>query len=212
MVAKQSRCEENTIVGNYFFIFYDMPHFVRRDIFAFAKVILWLRHSDILFAINTRRANITRLKAVYHCEAIELAVRRIELKKSLAIASAFFWLGWQDSTRQALSLSTIYMSLLLRKRWTIGSNPAEQSKQKNNRHSFVSVIFWLGWQDSNLRMQQSKCCVLPLDDTPILSLLFILIIPKYSNIIKHFNIPKYSNIPKSYLIVKTPPNLIDRRS
>ena len=94
MVAKQSRCEENTIVGNYFFIFYDMPHFVRRDIFAFAKVILRLRHSDILFAINTRRANITRLKAVYHCEAIELAVRRIELKKALAIASAFFWSGW----------------------------------------------------------------------------------------------------------------------
>ena len=25
---------------------------------------------------------------------------------------------------------------------------------------------WLGWQDSNLRMQQSKCCVLPLDDSP----------------------------------------------
>ena len=118
------------IVGNYFFIFYDMPHFVRRDIFAFAKVILRLRHSDILFAINTRRANITRLKAVYHCVAIELAVRRIELKKALAIASAFFWLGWQDSTRQALSLATIYISLLLRKRWTIGSNPAEQSKQK----------------------------------------------------------------------------------
>ena len=40
VVAKQSRCEENTIVGNYFFIFYDMPHFVRRDNFAFAKVIL----------------------------------------------------------------------------------------------------------------------------------------------------------------------------
>ena len=93
MVAKQSRCEENTIVGNYFFIFYDMPHFIRRDIFAFAKVILRLRHSDILFAINTRRANITRLKAVYHCEAIELAVRRIELKKALAIASAFFLVG-----------------------------------------------------------------------------------------------------------------------
>ena len=27
-------------------------------------------------------------------------------------------------------------------------------------------FFWQGWQDSNLRMQQSKCCVLPLDDTP----------------------------------------------
>ena len=73
--------------------FSDIPHFVRRDIFAFAKVILRLRHSDILFAINTRKANITRLKAVYHCEAIELAVRRIELKKALAIASAFFWYG-----------------------------------------------------------------------------------------------------------------------
>ena len=30
---------------------------------------------------------------------------------------------------------------------------------------FVALL-WLGWQDSNLRMQQSKCCVLPLDDTP----------------------------------------------
>ena len=54
MVAKQSRCEENTIVGNYFFIFYDMPHFVRRDIFAFAKVILRLRRSDI---INKHKSN-----------------------------------------------------------------------------------------------------------------------------------------------------------
>ena len=53
VVAKQSRCEENTIIGNYFFIFYDMPHFVRRDIFAFAKVILRLRRSDILFASST---------------------------------------------------------------------------------------------------------------------------------------------------------------
>ena len=39
------------------------------------------------------QGNITRLKAVYHCEAIELAVRRIELKKALAIASAFFLVG-----------------------------------------------------------------------------------------------------------------------
>ena len=29
---------------------------------------------------------------------------------------------------------------------------------------------WLGWQDSNLRMQQSKCCVLPLDDSPVFKL------------------------------------------
>ena len=70
-----------------FIIFSDIPHFVRRDIFAFAKVILRLRRSDILFAINTRRENITRLKAVYHCVAIELAVRRIELKKAIGILS-----------------------------------------------------------------------------------------------------------------------------
>ena len=76
-----------------FIIFSDIPHFVRHDIFAFAKVILRLCRSDILFAINTRKANITRLKAVYHCVAIELAVRRIELKKALAIASAFFLVG-----------------------------------------------------------------------------------------------------------------------
>ena len=30
------------------------------------------------------------------------------------------------------------------------------------------LIKWLGWQDSNLRVQQSKCCVLPLDYIPIL--------------------------------------------
>ena len=75
-------------------------------------MILRLRRSDILFAINTRRANITRLKAVYHCEAIELAVRRIELKKALAIASAFFWWGRTDSnhrseTQQIYSLSPL---------------------------------------------------------------------------------------------------------
>ena len=143
MVAKQSRCEENTIVGNYFFIFYDMPHFVRRDIFAFAKVILWLRHSDILFAINTRRANITRLKAVYHCEAIELAVRRIELKKALAIASAFFWLGWQDSTRQALSLATILCPFCFAKDGLIGSNPAERLNKKIT--DTVLCLLFFGW-------------------------------------------------------------------
>ncbi len=26
---------------------------------------------------------------------------------------------------------------------------------------------WLGWEDSNLRIQVPKTCVLPLDDTPI---------------------------------------------
>ena len=39
---------------------------------------------------------------------------------------------------------------------------------KKKSHTIVRLFFfWQGWQDSNLRMQQSKCCVLPLDDTPI---------------------------------------------
>ena len=84
---------DETQATTFSLFFNDMPHFVRRDIFAFAKVILRLCRSDILFTINTRKANITRLKAVYHCVAIELAVRRIELKKALAIASAFFLVG-----------------------------------------------------------------------------------------------------------------------
>ena len=86
-------CDFTFTDNRIFIIFSDIPHFVRRDIFAFAKVILRLCRSDILFTINTRKANITRLKAVYHCEAIELAVRRIELKKALAIASALFLVG-----------------------------------------------------------------------------------------------------------------------
>ena len=138
------------------------------------------------------------------CEAIKNRRKRYVACDDVAGVAGF--------DKASLVACNNFMSLLLRKRWTNRFESCRKAKQKNNRHSFVSVIFWLGWQDSNLRMQQSKCCVLPLDDTPILSLLFILIIPKYSNIIKHFNIPKYSNIPKSYLIVKTPPNLIDRRS
>ena len=37
-----------------------MPRRARRDIFADAKVILCLRHSDIIFAVYTREANTTR--------------------------------------------------------------------------------------------------------------------------------------------------------
>ena len=39
---------------------------------------------------NNRKVNITRQKTEYHCAAIELAVKQIELKKALAFASAFF--------------------------------------------------------------------------------------------------------------------------
>ena len=102
------------------------------------------------------------------CEAI---------KKSPQAICSLRRRGWGGRIRQGkpCRLQQFICPFCFAKDGLIGSNPAEQSKQKNNRHSFVSVIFWLGWQDSNLRMQQSKCCVLPLDDTPILSLLSILI-------------------------------------
>ena len=44
-------------------------------------------------------------------------------------------------------------------------------KSKIGKHFFMLADLWLGWQDLNLRMQQSKCCVLPLDDTPIFTFL-----------------------------------------
>ena len=43
------------------------------------------------------------------------------------------------------------------------------AKNKTSNCIKITCLIWLGWQDSNLRMQQSKCCVLPLDDTPILN-------------------------------------------
>ena len=81
--------------------------------------------------------------------------------------------GWGGRIRQGkpCRLQQFICPFCFAKDGLIGSNPAERLNKKNNRHSFVSVIFWLGWQDSNLRMQQSKCCVLPLDDTPICNLI-----------------------------------------
>ncbi len=36
----------------------------------------------------------------------------------------------------------------------------------NEKSKSEDLDFWLGRRDSNPRMQQSKCCVLPLDDSP----------------------------------------------
>ena len=63
--------------------FRDMPHFVRRDIFAFGKAILRPWRSGILFAHTTAAGNITRRSRISLPQAIELAARRIELKKHL---------------------------------------------------------------------------------------------------------------------------------
>ena len=46
-------------------------------------------------------------------------------------------------------------------------NEERRVKRTKRKSRLCDLSFWLGWQDSNLRMQQSKCCVLPLDDTPM---------------------------------------------
>ena len=100
------------------------------------------------------------------CEAIKNRRKRYVACDDVA--------GVAESDKASLVACNNFMSLLLRKRWTIGSNPAKKLNKKQQMQKCI-CCFWLGWQDSNLRMQQSKCCVLPLDDTPILSLLSILI-------------------------------------
>ncbi len=60
------------------------------------------------------------------------------------------------------------MSLLLRKRWTNRFESCFLIKTKLKRTGIYPIrLIWQRWQDSNLRMQQSKCCVLPLDDTAV---------------------------------------------
>ena len=55
----------------------DMPSSPWRDIFANAKEILCRWHSDIIFAVYTREANITRQRRISLPKAISLAARRI---------------------------------------------------------------------------------------------------------------------------------------
>ena len=145
-----------------FIIFSDIPHFVRRDIFTFAKVILRLRRSDILFANNTRKANITRLKAVYHCVAIELAVRRIELKKALAIASAFF--GGSGWTRASLGVRLLRKPPIYRPVVLI-----HPFLHKNNQPQKRLVIFGgSGWIRTTEVVDNrfTVCPLWPLGNTP----------------------------------------------
>ena len=74
-----------------FYIFRDMPHFVRRDILPVAKGILRPRRSGILFAHTTAAGNITRRSRISLRSNIT-RVRRIELKKHLRM-QVFFLVG-----------------------------------------------------------------------------------------------------------------------
>ena len=58
-----------------------------------AKVILRLRRSDILFTSSTAARQYHSAESRISLRSNRTAVRRIELKKALAIASAFFLVG-----------------------------------------------------------------------------------------------------------------------
>ena len=45
---------------------------------------------------------------------------------------------------------------------------ADEPTNKRRRLALSAVLFWLGWQDLNLRMRESKSRALPLGDTPML--------------------------------------------
>ena len=62
--------------------FRDMPHFVRRDIFAFAKGVLRSWRSGILFAHTTAAGNSTRRSRI-SLHRNRTRVRRIKMKKHL---------------------------------------------------------------------------------------------------------------------------------
>ena len=74
----------------------------QRDIFACAKVICSLRLQWYSIRRPNSRSEYHSAQAEYHCVAISLAGRRIELKKALATASAFFWSGKRDSNPRQL--------------------------------------------------------------------------------------------------------------
>ena len=78
-----------------------MPRRARRDIFADAKVILCRWHSDIIFAVYTREANITRQRRIsLHSNTTRRKANIIE-KKQLQRAIAFFMVagaGFEPTT------------------------------------------------------------------------------------------------------------------
>ena len=66
-----------------------MPRRARRGIFADAKVILCRWHSDIIFAVYTREANITRQRRISLHSNISRRKANIT-KKAIAKCNRFF--------------------------------------------------------------------------------------------------------------------------
>ena len=69
-----------------------MPRRARRDIFTDAKVILCRWHSDIIFAVYTREANITRQRRIsLHSNTSRRKANITE--KAIAKCNRFFMAG-----------------------------------------------------------------------------------------------------------------------
>ena len=74
-----------------------MPRRARRDIFADAKVILCRWHSDIIFAVYTREANITRQSRISRHSNTSRREMNITEKSDCKMQSLFSWRAREDS-------------------------------------------------------------------------------------------------------------------
>ena len=93
-----------------------------------------------------------------------------ELSSIASVSENIFWLGWQDCGAP-MALRPFGGAGALRQRPSPPSaglsNLFESCMHGINSIASVSEnIFWLGWQDSNLRVPGSKPGALPLGDTP----------------------------------------------
>ena len=79
-----------------------MPHFVRHDIFAFAKVILRLRRSDILFASSTAVRQYHSAESRISLRSNRTRRKANRTEKSTCNSKCFFLAGVAESDKASL--------------------------------------------------------------------------------------------------------------
>ena len=102
-----------------------MPRRARRDIFADAKVILCRWHSDIIFAVYTREANITRQRRIAFC---------VVNQKTLPSKSYFFAVIVKSKYKES-----VLTSQLLRSGTSIGAN-IHEAQYAQGKKDFISKL------------------------------------------------------------------------
>ena len=109
----------------------------------------------------------------------EAASSKISLKKQFVrprnLTSVQCDWGWQDrlvyfaasssQMRRYFRLACSSLSNLLPRRFKSTTHNAQKKEFKAKARTLF--FYWLGWQDSNLRMSAPKADALPLGDTPI---------------------------------------------